>query len=468
MAGTVIDVPLVGQSYHLKDWSIDCQRTLNFYPQVVESGNTPQVSALLPTPGLIKLFEFDSYIRGLYAISDKLFVVAGQKLLLVKTDNSVTELGEVSGVGRVYFADNSVQLMIVSNNTYSYNLVQNTLTKLSLGEFFGASDVTVLDSRFIWTVPKSDRFQWSGLLTTDTTALSYATAEAKSDKLVRTIENNGLLWLIGEKTTEIWGSTGSSNLPFQRMSGAVLPTGCIAPNSVCRFGSSLVWLTQTEHGQGQIVMTEGYAAKRISNHAIESDILSYSDISDAYAFTYQENGHAFLIMTFPKAKKTWCFDIATQMWHERSYFNPKTSLHEHHRAFVHCFFNGMHIVGDRQNGKLYKLTQDSNTDDGSVIVRERITPVINPQIQRMIFHELEVIAQVGQETNSKPEMILDWSDDKGKTWSYSRQHDLGAIGQYGRRIIFRRLGQSFGRVFRLRMSDASRFVLLGAKAKVSV
>ena len=40
----VIDLPIVGQSYHLKDWAIDCQRTLNFYPQVVESGNAPQVS----------------------------------------------------------------------------------------------------------------------------------------------------------------------------------------------------------------------------------------------------------------------------------------------------------------------------------------------------------------------------------------------------------------------------------------
>ena len=47
---TIIDVPFVGQSYHLKDWAVDCQRTLNLYPQSVESGNAPQVSALLPTP----------------------------------------------------------------------------------------------------------------------------------------------------------------------------------------------------------------------------------------------------------------------------------------------------------------------------------------------------------------------------------------------------------------------------------
>lgn len=98
MASTIIDVPIVGQSYHLKDWSVDCQRTLNLFPQVVESGNAPQVAALLPTSGLIKKFEFDSYIRGMYAMSNQLLVVAGQKLLSVKSDNSVKELGKLQAL----------------------------------------------------------------------------------------------------------------------------------------------------------------------------------------------------------------------------------------------------------------------------------------------------------------------------------------------------------------------------------
>ncbi|WP_436483665.1 hypothetical protein [Acinetobacter seifertii] len=122
MTGTIIDLPIVGQSYHLENWSVDCQRTLNLFPQFVESGNAPQISALFPTAGLIKRFEFDSYIRGMYAMSDRFFVVAGQKLLSIKPDNTVKELGEVTGIGRVYFADNSVQLMIVSNNSYSLDV----------------------------------------------------------------------------------------------------------------------------------------------------------------------------------------------------------------------------------------------------------------------------------------------------------------------------------------------------------
>lgn len=463
----VIDIPIVGQSYHLEDWSIDCQRTINLYPQVVESGNAPQVSALIPTPGLIKKYEFETgSIRGMYALTDRLLVVAGGKLYTIDKTGAILTIGDIAGVNRVTFADNSLHVMIVASSTYKYTIANNSLTQITGDEFFGASDVTVLDSRFVWTVPKSGKIQWSDLLNTNTTALNYATAETKSDNLVRTVTNSGQLWLIGEKTTEIWSSTGDANMPFQRMSGAFLPVGCIAKDSVCQFGTSLVWLTQTDAGRGQIIMTQGYQAQRISNHAIEYEIASYSRIDDAYSFAYQEHGHSFLLMTFPTDKKTWCFDAMTGMWHERSYYNSETNKHEHHRATSYSFFMNMHLVGDRLNGKVYQLTPDSQTDDGAAILRERITPVTNPHGSRLIFDELELIAQVGQSSDIDPQIIVDWSDDRGRTWSLSRQQSLGKTGEYGKRVIFRRLGQSFGRVFRIRMSDPVRLVITGAKARI--
>ena len=150
-------------------------------------------------------------------------------------------------------------------------------------------------------------------------------------------------------------------------------------------GPSLVWLSQSEHGQGQIVMTQGYQVQRISNHAIEAEIASYDQITNAYGFAYQENGHAFYLISFPSERKTLCYDLATQMWHERSYFNLETYKHEHHRALSYCFFNGMQLVGDRVDRRIYAMSTESNTDDGALIMRERITPVINPHTQRIIL-----------------------------------------------------------------------------------
>jgi hypothetical protein len=359
--------------------------------------------------------------------------------------------------------------MIVGADSYKYTLKDSKLEKLQINDetgFFGAIDVTFLNSRFIWTVPNSGQIQWSTLLDTKTNALSYATAELRSDDLVRTIAINGQLWLIGTKTTEIWNSTGSNDMPFQRMSGAYIPTGCSAKDSICIFGSSLVWLSQTDHGQAQIVMSEGFSARRISNHAIEAEISRYTRIDDAYAFAYQQDGHAFVVISFPTAQKTWCFDAITQMWHERSYYNKQQVKHEHHRANTICFFNGEHLVGDRGTGVVYRLCPDSKSDDGQLILRERITPVLNPQATRLIFSELELIMQTGQDNNSNPQILLSWSDDRGRTWSMEHQSGIGGVGEYDHRVVFRRLGQSLNRVFRLRVSDAAQFVILGAKAKV--
>lgn len=460
----IIDVPFVGQSYHLKEWSIDCQRTLNLYPQIVESGNAPQVSALLPTPGLISKYELAGTVRGLYATTEGILAVVGPKLFIL--NETIQEIGEIAGTNLVNFAENRIDVMITGSPiTYAFNLKTKELRSIIGGGFLGATDVIFLDSRFVVLNPDSDQIQWSGLLNTEFDALSYATAEAGSDKLVRILTHNGQIWLIGEKTTEIWHSTGDSDQPFVRVSGAYINCGCSARNSLAQFGVSLIWLSQTDVGQGQIVMTEGYQVRRISNHALEQEFANYERLDDAVAYSYQQDGHTFYVISFPTANKTWCFDGTTGMWHERSYYNLE-SQHERHRAQVHCFYNGDHYVGDHSNGIIYVLSLESETDNGRTIMRERVTPVLNPQGQRVIFDELEIFIQVGQYSNREPLMMLDWSDDRGQTWSFDRQESIGKIGEWGKRIIFRRLGQSFNRVFRLRVTDTSKLVILGSKARV--
>ncbi|WP_180155241.1 packaged DNA stabilization protein [Acinetobacter sp. YH12045] len=485
----IIDIPIVGPSYHLKDWSIDCQRTLNLYPQAVESGTAPQVSALLPTEGLTKLFEFvgesqqyAAKVRGLYALNDRVLVVVSMRLVVIQ-DGQWRDIGYLRGLDKVTFADNGLEVFMTGNDEYGftghvYNIADDSLTEILVDDgstedgngFFGASTVTFLDARFIWTVPNTGQIQWSGLLTHETDALSYATAESRSDNLIRVIANNGMLWLIGEKTTEVWISTGDKDAPFVRQSGAYMPTGCIAKDSIVEFGSSLIWLSQTDFGANQVVMTQGYQTVRISNHALESALARYESTEDAYAWSYQREGHAFYVISFPTDRKTWCYDASTQMWHERSWYNTDNSNHEHHRAYCHCYFKGQHLVGDREFPYIYKLDADAETDNGAVIIRERTTPCVSPQGSRLIFDEVELICQVGQDNNTKPTVMLDWSDDRGKTWSNDRiteiANDIGAIGEYEKRVIFRRLGQSFGRVFRVRMTDAGRLIILGAKAKI--
>jgi hypothetical protein len=58
---------------------------------------------------------------------------------------------------------------------------------------------------------------------------------------------------------------------------------------------------------------------------------------------------------------------------------------------------------------------------------------------------------------------LRYSDDFGNTWSTPQARSLGKIGEYAKRVIWRRLGQSRTRVFEVRVSDPVAVTILGAE-----
>ena len=55
--------------------------------------------------------------------------------------------------------------------------------------------------------------------------------------------------------------------------------------------------------------------------------------------------------------------------------------------------------------------------------------------------------------------MLRWSDDYGHTWSQEYWKPIGKIGEYTKRMRWKRLGQSRDRVFEIRMTDAAKPVI---------
>lgn len=68
-----------------------------------------------------------------------------------------------------------------------------------------------------------------------------------------------------------------------------------------------------------------------------------------------------------------------------------------------------------------------------------------------------------QETEREPVAMLSWSDDGGHTWSNEHAASLGAQGKYKTRVIWRRLGVSRDRVYRVAVSDPVPVAWLGAE-----
>jgi hypothetical protein len=463
----------IGPSYTAASLNVDCQRTVNLYPEVNDlgTGKDQEVASLVPTPGLRLLVTLpESPVRGVWrASNDEFYAVGGDKLYQVSDAWVATEIGALqTSEGPVSIADNGLHLVVV-DGTYGYvwTFASDTFSEITDEDFLGADQVTFQDGYFIFNKPASQQFFISDLNTVDFAALDIATAEGSPDNLVGLVSSHQNLYLFGTQSTEVFYNSGDADFPFARIQGAIMETGCMAPFSIAKLGGAVYWIGRDETGYGILYRANGFKAERVSTTVIESQIKAVDpdEIGNARAWTYQEGGHAFYCLNLPGAESTWVFDASTGLWHERAYRNLWDL--ERHRADCHAVAHGQHVVGDYESGNLYALDSEVYTDNGAPIVRMRTAPHVSKNMSN-IFHlrfQLDMETGVGLDgegQGSSPKAMLQWSDDGGHTWSNEQWADIGGIGEKKKRVIWRRLGRARDRVYRVAISDPVKVVLIGA------
>lgn len=468
----------VGPSNKLNSLSSDTQRTINLYPEINETGRGKEadVGTLVSTPGLRLLVSLGAGpIRGEWRTStNRLFVVSGSTLYEIDSSFAATSRGVLSSsTGNVSLADNGVDLCIVDGDSgYFFTLATNLFAEITDPDFLGADQVSYIDGYFVFNEPNSGRFYITNLNSTVIDALDLATSEGSPDNIVGHIVDHRDLWMFNEVSTEVYYNSGDADFPFVRTQGAFIEHGCAAAFSIAKMNNAVFWLGRDESGQGQVYMAQGYQPKKISTTAVDQAIQSYDVISDAKAYTYQQDGHNFYVLNFPSADTTWAYDTSTQMWHERVFLNE--GEFERHRGDCHAFAFGKHIVGDYENGNLYELDQEYYYDDqdgAKEIVRQRVMPYLSSGLKRVMHRSFELDMEVGVGTEDTgqgydPQVILQFSDDGGRTWSNERTGAIGKLGEYRTRVRWNRLGVARARAYRITITDPVKIVLLGAELDV--
>lgn len=295
--------------------------------------------------------------------------------------------------------------------------------------------------------------------------LDIAAKTGGADPIQTLIVMHREVWLLGTLTSEVWYNTGASDFTFGAVPGVFVEHGCAAKYSVAKADLSIFWLGQDI--QGKCIVFEGnqYTAKRISTHAIENEISSYGDVTDAVGFTYQQEGHVFYQLTFPSADRTWTFDLATQLWHERTWTDDNG---DEHRSRANCaaFFNGVNVVGDQSNGLIYQYDPKAYTDNGRPISRRRGFPHIMDDGARIFYRQFIADMAVGEDpgtlTDDESLVSLRWSDTRGASWGNPVTIGFGSAGEYLRSAQFQRLGMARDRVFELFWSAPVKTALNGA------
>ena len=473
--------PILGSSYVARSVNAADNRCVNLFPEVVpEGGKEP--GFLNRAPGLKFLQTIgDGPIRALWShqtSNNNFYVVSGMEVYRVFDLDGTPELiGRVSGTGPVSIADNGTQIFFACNGpSYIYNQQTRVFAPITDPDFPGAVTVGYLDGYFVFNEPNSQRVWVTSLLDgTSVDPLDFASAEGSPDGLVAINVDHREAWLFGSDSVEVWYDAGGADFPLVRIQGAFNEIGCAAPFSVAKLDNSLFWLGQDARGQGIVYRANGYTGVRVSTHAVEYAIAQYGDISDAIAYTYQQEGHTFYVLTFPSASATWVYDAATQAWHERA--GLTNGEFTRHRSNCQCNFKGNIVVGDFENGNIYTLDLQTYADNGSAqkwLRSWRALPTGQNNLKRTTHHSLQLDCEtgVGLSTGqgSNPLAMLRWSDDGGHTWSNEHWSPMGGIGQYGKRVFWRRLGMTLklrDRVYEVSGTDPVKISIVGAELLIS-
>ncbi len=158
-----------------------------------------------------------------------------------------------------------------------------------------------------------------------------------------------------------------------------------------------------------------------------------SDDMSAVAFII--NGHPFYIVN--SVNGSFALDVSTGLLSEWQSYGR-----DNWRAHVAVAAPGYPVIlGDDTTGDLYTLDIDRGNDNGEPIIR--IVGGGVPLINRQSFDSLSLICTTGTVTDltAWPVIRARFSKDGGETWGSEKQQSIGRTGQYGKRVVWNRLGQ---------------------------
>lgn len=436
-------------SYQLRSRPASPSRLVNCFPEKLPAGAKGPYA-------LTRCFGVAAWstvgtgpIHTIHRAFGYIWVVSGSELYRVDSNKTATLIGNIGAATQID-VDSNIDTIVVVNtpNAYYYNTTTATFGQIIDADFTsrGASSVEFLDNYLLFIEPNSGRFFGSDVgSATSFDALNFATAEGSPDNLVGMKVDHRQVLLLGETTTEIWELVGGGGFPFARAANGFVEQGCLNGRTAAKQDNSVFWLANDY----TVRRLDGITPVRISQTGIEQSLGSVT-IGSGLGYSYSQEGHLFYVLTFPEG--TFVYDASTKEWHER-----ETYGYEYWLPWCHAQAFGLELVGDVSSNRIGYLSPTAYDDWGTTQRMEWTYQPVYADANRAFHDRLEVVMEsgVGLTTGqgSDPEIMMDVSDDGGRTWQALPNKKIGRIGEHQQRIIWPQLGSSFDRVYRGAISD---------------
>ncbi len=453
-------VPLAGQSAR-EDATrqANSSRLVNLYREPTEAG-----MVLRAVPGLAAWSETGtSLMRDMVVVDDALYAVVGGNLWKFTASGSARDLGFVGFDDDASVSSNMGKVLATAAGDLS--VWDGALTVTTVTPFSDVASVDYLGGYSVVSERGGRQFAWSALNDpTSWPGLHFATANIADEAIRKIMVVSDTLFIFGALSCERWALTGEADEnAIARINGGEIDVGLASARAICRVPGGMAFAASN----GTVCLWLGGLAV-ISTPAVNAALAAGTVQT---LFYYEDRGHGFVAVTFSD-RAAWVYDMAMREWHERA--EGRDNPWRVRRA---AKFNDVWRLGD-DNGRV-SVPSTLRQDLGQPLLRRAVSYRMNFDTMRalalveafprkgMDLERPSAVAVVDpgagdgidigggpllttSEFDSGPAKVaLRVSHDGGMTFGKLRLKDVGARGNYERRVTWRALGAMRSAVFEL-------------------
>jgi hypothetical protein len=322
---------------------------------------------------------------------------------------------------------------------------------------FDPSAVAELNNITVWSAASNfyaqqDAKMYSSepLAPADVLPDSFATKEARADKVVDLAVSGLVLWPLGSRSLEQWYDPGGqTDFAFTAYPNSLISVGLAARLSLAIL-RDIIMFVGTDR---RIWLCTGQSGQAVSPPWVDLLLqqLIITQLSQLTAYAYGQGGSDFYVLTLPGS---WSIELAgaTGVWSYRQ--SPGRADHAGRCATEHD--GGVAYVG-LDTGEVCTVDANNNSEPAGVLTRTLITPWVGSQETRQVFNSIDITSSMGPQAGT---FTLDWSETNNvsvdgvlvtpRVWRGARQIIMPQPGT--RRAIAREFGSGRRRQFRLRYS----------------
>ena len=445
MAYQSMPVNFIGPSYEHRSRSLSSQKTMNLIPEFLPSGKSQ--NAMSSWYGGKAWSSGTGSDRGLHVFAGTLYKVTGPSLYSIDGSGAQTLIGTIDGSSPCIFADDGYTMRIATG-AKDYLVTSGVLSELSDTDLSPGNSVAYLNQQMI-NDSTAGQFQVSDVGVPGSIASNnFATAESAPDDTVRVYTFNERLFLFGDKSTvETWYNSGTGNPPFDRVQGGTMQIGTASPYSVASSQEFVYFLGS----DATVYRFSATQAVPVTPPAIAAAFAGYTN-SDARAYMANIEGMSFYVLNFVTEGKTWAYNEDGNAWFELS-----TGANESNyigTSYAEAYGKKLMASG----GNVLELDADTYTDNGEVIIRERVcSPITGQNGERIEMSSFTLVMETGvglitgQGVN--PVVMFSASYDGGKSFGTESTVEIGRQGEGRESVVWYNIASAYEIVIKARISD---------------